>query len=77
MKKVKQILEELYTVYNPNDEQDIPSKFDSKELRNLMIGALLELDEDMTQALIKAMNKMPDSWIIEFIETINGYKIDV
>ena len=76
MKKAKQILEELYTVYNPNDEQDIPSKFDSKELRNLMIGALLELDEDMTQALIKAMDKMPDSWIIEFIETINGYKID-
>lgn len=77
MKKAKQILEELYIVYNPNDEQDIPSKFDSKELRNLMIGALLELDEDMTQALIKAMDKMPDSWIIEFIETINGYKIDV
>ena len=77
MKKAKQILEELYTVYNPNDEQDRPSNFDSKELRNLMIGALLELDEDMTQALIKAMDKMPDSWIIEFIETINGYKIDV
>lgn len=79
MKKAKQLLEELYTVYNPQEEQEEGlnpenrSKFDSKELRNIMLGTLSTMGkENIVQALIETMDKMPDSWIIEFLETING-----
>ena len=79
MKKAKQLLEELYTVYNPQEEQEEGlnpenrSKFDSKELRNIMLGTLSTMGkENIVQSLIETMDKMPDSWIIEFLETING-----
>lgn len=79
MKKAKQLLEELYTVYNPQEEQEEGlnpenrSKFDSKELRNIMLGTLSTMGkENIVEALIEALNKMSDSWVIEFLETING-----
>ena len=79
MKKAKQLLEELYTVYNPQEEQEEGlnpenrSKFDSKQLRNIMLGTLSTMGkENIVEALIEVLNKMSDSWVIEFLETING-----
>ena len=38
-----------------------------------MLGTLSTMGkENIVQALIETMDKMPDSWIIEFLETING-----
>lgn len=78
MKTAKQILEDLYNVYNLEEESEenlTPenrAKYNSQQIRNIMLETIMEFSADMTDAIIIAMNNMPDSWIIEFLETVNG-----
>lgn len=78
MSKASQILEAMYKI--SNIEKDIPEEtkitYDSKQIRNIFMGTILEADEDFIQALRKCIDKMPDAWVIEFLETINGDSVN-
>lgn len=71
------INEDNHYIILSKEEEDNQGKtiFNSKEIRNMFIGTLLELDADPMKAIEKALNKMPDEWINEFIKTLNDYQI--
>ena len=81
-KNAKQLLEELYNVYNPQEEKEelettgkevYRGKYNAKDLRNMFIGTLLTAkSEDFVDALREAIDKMSDEWVAEFIRVQNG-----
>lgn len=79
----QQLKEALYHVYNPQEEEEENltsanrQPYDSKDLRQIFMGTLFTMGKDLQGALLEAIDKMPDSWIIEFLEVINNDKIDI
>lgn len=81
-KNAKQLLEELYNVYNPQEEKEelettgkevYRGKYNAKDLRNMFIGTLLTAkSEDFVDALREAIDKMSDEWVAEFLRVQNG-----
>lgn len=79
----QELKEALYHVYNPQEEEEENltsanrQPYDSKDLRQIFMGTLFTMGKDLQGALLEAIDKMPDSWIIEFLEVINNDKVDV
>lgn len=83
----RKLLEELYTVYSPSEEQYELSightfernKYDGKSLRNMFIGSLnypTNNAQDLVDSLRNAIDKMPDEWVAEFLRVQNGYVVE-
>lgn len=74
MSKAKQLLEAIYKVYNPQEEnKETARTYDSENLRNMFIGTIFGGDhQDTIKNLRDCINKMPDDWVAEFLKVING-----
>ena len=85
MANIEKILEELnkYYVYNPEEEQEeakfgrtiYRNKYNGKDLRNMFMGTLnypTNNLKDFVDSLRKAIDKMPDEWVAEFLKVQNG-----
>jgi ribosome-associated translation inhibitor RaiA len=82
MKNAKEILESIYKVYNPREEEEekrltgkdtYRNNYSAEDLRNMFIGTIMTSDrEDFIKALRNYINKMPDEWVAEFLKVING-----
>lgn len=79
----QELKEALYHVYNPQEEEEENltsvnrQPYDSEDLRQIFMGTLFTMGKDLKDALLIAIDKMPDSWIIEFLEVINNDKVDI
>lgn len=79
----QELKEALYHVYNPQEEEEenlTPANrqpYDSEDLRQIFMGTLFTMGKNLQDALLEAIDKMPDSWIIEFLEVINNDKVDI
>ena len=74
MSKAKQLLEAIYKVYNPQEEnKETARTYDSENLRNMFIGTIFGGDhQDTINNLRDCINKMSDDWVAEFLKVING-----
>ena len=74
MSKAKQLLEAIYKVYNPQEEnKETARTYDSENLRNMFIGTIFGGEhQDTIKNLRDCINKMSDDWVAEFLKVING-----
>lgn len=74
MSKAKQLLEAIYKVYNPQEEnKETARTYDSENLRNMFIGTIFGGEhQDTINNLRDCINKMSDEWVAEFLKVING-----
>lgn len=74
MSKAKQLLEAIYKVYNPQEEnKETARTYDSENLRNMFIGTIFGGEhQDTINNLRDCINKMSDDWVAEFLKVING-----
>ena len=85
MKNAKQILEALYKVYNKEEEiaeygEEKPEYRrvdDGESLRRQFIGTVMTGDAGTLIKNLKAcIDKMPDEWVAQFLEAINGDTVE-
>lgn len=85
MSKATQILEALYKVYNKEEEiaeygeekPEYRTADDAESLRRQFIGTIMSGDSENTLQNLKAcIDKMPDEWVAQFLEVINGDTIE-
>ena len=84
--EVKKLIEEYdkYLVYNPEEEREekettgkdtYRGQYDGNDLRNMFLGSI-QFDSSNAQSIIdgirKAIDKMPDEWVAEFLRVQNG-----
>lgn len=80
------INESKYYVYNTKEEiedygEEKPEyrrEFTSEGLKNQIIGTIMNADngENPYQQIRTCIDKMPDEWIIQFLEVINGDTVE-
>ena len=71
---VEQLLETIYKVYNPQEEdKETARTYDSENLRNMFIGTIFGGEhQDTINNLRDCIDKMSDEWVAEFLKVING-----
>ena len=70
---VEQLLETIYKVYNPQEEdKETARTYDSENLRNMFIGTIFGGEhQDTINNLRDCIDKMSDEWVAEFLKVIN------
>ena len=69
-----QLMETIYKVYNPQEEdKETARTYDSENLRNMFIGTIFGGEhQDTINNLRDCIDKMSDEWVAEFLKVING-----